>query len=412
MQAHVAPGRSRRAALAVPAALFLLCLASTSLFWHAHLVFADQPAATATVTSADGLNLRSAPSITAALLIVIPGNAAVTVTGAPTADNWYPVQYLGLSGWVDGEFLALTPAGSAVAGTSTASSSPPTATTGTAGSPTSTSAASTTTTGSVTGANPGTATVATSDGLNLRSGPGSSNSVITVLPNGGSVTITGALVGPWVPVTYIGTGGWVDGAFIIPDGPSTVITANATSGTGGASVGSAALARSVSPDRPTVPVAPDKSDMGRPGPPEAGLPVAHPPAGDVLKFIWPVVSHRITTRFTGYHQAIDIDEFPAGHNPVRAIADGIVTFAGGDACCSYGLYVIIQHANGFSSLYAHFSGLEVQQGQAVTQGQEIGRSGSTGNSTGVHLHLAIYYHHDPLDPLSVLPAGADFEPGI
>jgi murein DD-endopeptidase MepM/ murein hydrolase activator NlpD len=151
--------------------------------------------------------------------------------------------------------------------------------------------------------------------------------------------------------------------------------------------------------------------MGKAAPPESGLAIGNPPASDLLKFIWPVDSRRISTRFSAWHQAIDIDEFPAGGNPVRVTADGIVTYAGGQACCSYGLYVIVAHANGFSSLYSHLSSLEVKQGQAVKQGQELGRSGCTGRCTGPHLHFAIYYDHAPLDPLGVLPAGASFEPG-
>src|SRR5205823_6367333 len=66
--------------------------------------------------------------------------------------------------------------------------------------------------------------------------------------------------------------------------------------------------------------------LGVPGLSEAGLPVAST-AVAVERFIWPVDSRRISTLFGPAHQAIDIDEWPAGGNPVRAIADGIVTFA-------------------------------------------------------------------------------------
>ncbi len=390
------------------AALLLACLATALLSTHAGLVLADQPATSATVTPTDGLNLRSIPGTTGTVLLVIPGGTVVTLTGPPTAGNWYSVQYSGLSGWVDGQYLVVTPppANSTIAATPTSSGSTG-ATTSTI-TTTATAIATAAPASASAGSAASTATVTSSDGLNLRSGPGASNSIITLLPNGSAVNVTGALVGPWAPVSYNGITGWVDGAFLNADSNGTTIAANAASATGGASLSSAAPTRSASVAVASV-TPPSTSDMGKQGPVESGLPVAQPPSGEVLKFIWPVASRRISTRFSGYHQAIDIDEFPAGHNPVRAIADGIVTFSGGDACCSYGLYVIIQHANGFSSLYAHFSGLEVQMGQAVTQGQEIGRSGSTGRSTGAHLHFAIYYHHDPLDPLSVLPPGADFE---
>ncbi|HZU75386.1 MAG TPA: M23 family metallopeptidase, partial [Dehalococcoidia bacterium] len=80
--------------------------------------------------------------------------------------------------------------------------------------------------------------------------------------------------------------------------------------------------------------------------------------------------------------------------------------------CSYGFYVLIQHPGGYTSLYGHFSRIEVQQGQAVKQGQEIGRSGSTGHSTGPHVHFALYFQGRPFDPLTVLPNdGVKIMPG-
>jgi murein DD-endopeptidase MepM/ murein hydrolase activator NlpD len=151
--------------------------------------------------------------------------------------------------------------------------------------------------------------------------------------------------------------------------------------------------------------------MGDKAGPEADMTVAFAPAGTQGKFVWPVSMRRITTSFKSYHQAVDIDQYPAGGNPAVSMADGIVTYAGGEACCSYGLYVIIQHRDGFSSLYSHLSKVEVSQGQLVRQSQEIGLTGNTGNSTGPHLHFAIYLKGQPLDPLSVLPPGADVWPG-
>ena len=57
---------------------------------------------------------------------------------------------------------------------------------------------------------------------------------------------------------------------------------------------------------------------------------------------------------------------------------------------SYGNYVEIDHGNGYKTLYGHMSEIAVSQGQAVTQGQTIGYVGSTGNSTGNHLHLEVW----------------------
>jgi len=141
--------------------------------------------------------------------------------------------------------------------------------------------------------------------------------------------------------------------------------------------------------------------LGIAGPPETGLTPTTPPPGALGQFIWPVDSRRISTMFQPSHQAIDI-AIDTGQ-PVRAVASGIVSFAGGDPGRSYGLYVIIQHPGGYSSLYAHLSNVEVQQGNAVKQGNEIGRTGLTGRTTGPHIHFAMFYQGMPINPLSVLP---------
>jgi murein DD-endopeptidase MepM/ murein hydrolase activator NlpD len=107
--------------------------------------------------------------------------------------------------------------------------------------------------------------------------------------------------------------------------------------------------------------------------------------------------------FSATHPGIDIDEFPFGNNPVLAIMAGTVTFVGGEECCSYGLYVIVKHTDGYTSLYAHLSSISVLEGQEVKQGQVLGKSGNTGFSTGVHLHLEIRKDGVAIDPLTLLP---------
>jgi murein DD-endopeptidase MepM/ murein hydrolase activator NlpD len=120
-------------------------------------------------------------------------------------------------------------------------------------------------------------------------------------------------------------------------------------------------------------------------------------------FIWPV-SGAISSYFgPGHPLGIDIDLYNDANAPIVAAATGIVTFAGGDPCCSYGLYVIIDHGNGYRTLYGHLSAIAVSPGQVVSQGDLIGYGGQTGYATGNHLHFEVHLDGDYLDPLSVLP---------
>ena len=111
---------------------------------------------------------------------------------------------------------------------------------------------------------------------------------------------------------------------------------------------------------------------------------------------WPVPSSgRITSAygtrpspFTGrpeFHTGLDIGA-PTG-TPIVAAEDGVVIFSG--TMSSYGRTVIIDHQNGMSTLYAHASQLDVSVGDNVSRGQVIARVGSTGNSTGPHLHFEV-----------------------
>lgn len=115
-------------------------------------------------------------------------------------------------------------------------------------------------------------------------------------------------------------------------------------------------------------------------------------------FIWPT-SGLITQYPVWYHTALDIanNALP----PVLASDTGTVTFAG---CINwgYGCHIIIDHANGYQTLYGHLSAINVSPGQAVSQGQKIGNLGSTGRSTGPHLHFEIRSGGAPLNPLNFL----------
>jgi murein DD-endopeptidase MepM/ murein hydrolase activator NlpD len=72
----------------------------------------------------------------------------------------------------------------------------------------------------------------------------------------------------------------------------------------------------------------------------------------------------------------------------------------------YGRYVVIAHPGGLDTLYGHLSASLVKVGQLVVQGQTIGLEGSTGNSTGPHLHFELRIKQQPIDPTPYLPPGA------
>ena len=112
------------------------------------------------------------------------------------------------------------------------------------------------------------------------------------------------------------------------------------------------------------------------------------------------VSGVITQGFYTYHTAIDIG-VPLG-TAVHAADSGYVVVAGWSTV-GYGNYIIIDHRNGYRTLYAHLSKFNVQPGQAVNQGDIIGYSGSTGNSTGPHLHLEIELNGVKQNPFNYLP---------
>lgn len=103
--------------------------------------------------------------------------------------------------------------------------------------------------------------------------------------------------------------------------------------------------------------------------------------------VWPVNCHRINQYYHLRHSGLDIDNCRA-QDPIFAAAAGRVEIAGWSSR-GYGLYTIIDHGNGMKTLYAHFSQLYVTRGQQVSQGQTIGIMGTTGRSTGIHLHYEV-----------------------
>lgn len=121
------------------------------------------------------------------------------------------------------------------------------------------------------------------------------------------------------------------------------------------------------------------------------------PAGNA-RFIWPTTGRRINQYFRGrWHTGLDIDGDYS--SPIYAGAAGTVVFAGADRS-GYGLHVVINHGNGLSTLYAHASKIFVGVGDRVRQGQTIAMIGSTGRSTGTHLHYEIRSGGAPRNPFS------------
>ncbi|EQB33186.1 M23 family metallopeptidase [Sphingobium ummariense] len=96
-----------------------------------------------------------------------------------------------------------------------------------------------------------------------------------------------------------------------------------------------------------------------------------------------------------YHAGVDLPE-PAG-KPVYATADGTVAIAGRTG--GYGLLVTIRHRSGYETRYAHMSQIAVTPGQALRRGRLIGYVGSTGHSTGPHLHYEVRLNGRAVDPL-------------
>ncbi len=135
---------------------------------------------------------------------------------------------------------------------------------------------------------------------------------------------------------------------------------------------------------------------------------AAPPAGPSLPSIWPLTVPSYRTRgMVGSdsaqetHPGIDL-AVPVG-SEVRATGGGVVREAGQDS--AYGLYILIQHPQGYQSMYGHLSRLLVSRNEAVRAGQVIALSGNTGHSTAPHLHFEIRRAGKSVDPLTLVREG-------
>ena len=127
-------------------------------------------------------------------------------------------------------------------------------------------------------------------------------------------------------------------------------------------------------------------------------------------FIWPFPNHFVVTSTFGYrsstssyHTGVDIDGYQSAGSPIVASDSGTVIkseYYGG-----YGNCIIIDHGNGYSTLYAHLNSMYVSEGQSVGQGSTIGGVGNTGTCyglDGVHLHFEVIQNGTQVDPLAFL----------
>lgn len=185
-----------------------------------------------------------------------------------------------------------------------------------------------------------------------------------------------------------------------------------------------------------TPAVPSTSPAVTPTPTPSPQPVVNPVKleHDVLDnaetdciYLFPVPNSReITQEYSAEHKAIDIAA--SSGSPVYAAEDGTVSYVqiwdgsyDTTGMMSYGHMVEVRHADGNTTLYAHLSEINVQQGEKVVRGQRIGRVGSTGNSTGPHLHFEVITSEGKADPAEclwtmpgewIMSYAADTEAGI
>ncbi len=138
---------------------------------------------------------------------------------------------------------------------------------------------------------------------------------------------------------------------------------------------------------PEVPIAKGSTrttgSVSRNEPGSCAGPFSGPTGG--FNFVWPANNHYLSGfNYSGSHPGIDV---AAGLGaPIYAAETGVVVFSGG-SLYGYGNLVIIDHGNGWQTAYAHLSQINYGCGQAISQGAVLGLSGSTGNSSGPHLHF-------------------------
>ncbi len=128
------------------------------------------------------------------------------------------------------------------------------------------------------------------------------------------------------------------------------------------------------------------------------------PSSQTPRFNWPVygtLSSHFGNRGGEKHEGIDIAA-PKG-TQVLASRSGHVIYSG-NKISGYGKMVILRHPDTYATVYAHLSKINVKKGDFVSRGQSVGKVGSTGRSTGPHLHFEVRNRRTPTDPLALLPS--------
>ena len=106
-------------------------------------------------------------------------------------------------------------------------------------------------------------------------------------------------------------------------------------------------------------------------------------------------------RGRAHHKGIDFDANV--DDPVLAVADGVISFAGSKS--GYGHTIEVDHGNGYVTRYAHNSRLTVTAGDLVRAGQQLAKAGSSGRSTGAHVHFEVWAHGNVVNPRKFLADG-------
>jgi LysM repeat protein len=129
-----------------------------------------------------------------------------------------------------------------------------------------------------------------------------------------------------------------------------------------------------------------------------------PAAASGYALAWPLRG-TLTQGYRAGHLAIDVASYYGAK--VYASRGGRVTYARFSPVGWLGFRVIIVHDNGLKTSYSHLSGIFVEEGETVARGQVIGQLGSTGNSTGPHVHFEVWQGQSKVNPLSLMPASPD-----